>query len=539
MFTLSNLLFFSKRSFGAFLLVLINLLGTIGINLNFQGVYYDRKAYVSYSFYDSTRKVGVNEYLERNASYDIFLARNEREACQIVMRSNKDSGSDYRLEFSEFTNEDGQVLESQIYLEHYINCTTDKDYGTYPDALEPISRDKVITLRHNVNWPFYIEVRAGENTPAGQYKAQIKVTRLRGDGELQLITEVSATVWDFSLPVTPTMDTAFGLNRTYIQKVHNTASNPAKTQELYEKYYEFLVDHKISPYAIPVDILSDQADAYMSDPRIKSFIIPYPANDAKLQEYYAKVSSNPDWKKKGYFYPIDEPSGLEAYARYDTITDRLDRLCPGYNMVTPFGGVKFTADGQTYYPARLQQKSNIVCPISQDYSNKEFRALIDERRADGSKIWWYICCVPNPDTKYANIFTQSDGIEGRLLMWQQKKLDINGLLYWDTTYWNYVVNPWASAWTTPWTGNDTFGDGSLLYNGPDGPYPSLRLKYVSDGIEDFEYLTMAKELFGNDYIMKKIDKVTNSLEDYTRDDSLLAKVRLEIGKDLEKALANS
>ncbi len=196
-------------------------------------------------------------------------------------------------------------------------------------------------------------------------------------------------------------------------------------------------------------------------------------------------------------------------------------------------------NGVTYYPARLQKKSNIVCPISKDFSNKEFLNLIDERRADGSKIWWYVCCVPNPKTNYANIFTQSDGIEGRLLMWQQKKLDINGLLYWDTTYWNFVVNPWASAWTTPWTGNDTFGDGSLLYNGPDGPYPSIRLKYVSDGIEDFEYLTMAKDLFGHDYIMKKIDKVTNTLIDYTRDDSVLAKVRLEIGKDLEKALASS
>ena len=50
---------------------------------------------------------------------------------------------------------------------------------------------------------------------------------------------------------------------------------------------------------------------------------------------------------------------------------------------------------------------------------------------------------------------------------------------------------------------------------------------------------MAKDLFGHDYIMKKIDKVTNTLIDYTRDDSVLAKVRLEIGKDLEKALASS
>jgi len=268
-------------------------------------------------------------------------------------------------------------------------------------------------------------------------------------------------------------------------------------------------------------------------------MVPYPADDAKLQEYYAKVSSNRTWKKKSFFYPIDEPWDLDDYARYDVITDRLDRLCPGYNLVTPFGGVSFVNNDTTYYPIRLQKKSNIVCPISTNYSSKEFLSLVDERRADGSKIWWYICCTPGPNSKYPNIFTQSDGIEGRLLMWQQKKLDINGLLYWDTTYWNNVVSPWASAWTTPWTGKDTFGDGSLLYNGPDGPYASLRLKYVSDGIEDFEYLTMARDLLGEDYMMQKINKVTNTLQDFTRDDSVLAKVRFEIGKDLEKALANS
>lgn len=540
MFIFDNAFILFRRAMSTILVFLISLSYPLGLNIDFQGVRYNNKSFVSYSFYDSTRKVQMNEYLEKNKTYDIHLARNETEACKIVIRSrNKSNSNKYSVEFTEFKNENGDILKSTIHEEHYINCASSRDFGTYPDALVPIARSKQYTLASQINWPFYIQAQADESTPAGKYSAQVIVHRLKGEGagDLQLIADVSATVWDFDLPQTPTMDTAFGLNRNYIQKVHNSAGTPGLTQDLYEQYYEYLLQHKISPYTIPVDILSDAADAYMSDPRVKSFRIPYPANDALLQQYHAKVQSNPDWAAKGYFYPIDEPGNLADYERYNTITDRLDNLCPGYNMVTPFGGTQLKEDGEIYYGAYLQAKSNIVCPISSNFSDKKFLSQMDERRADGSKIWWYICCAPRPDTKYPNIFTQSDGIEGRILMWQQKMVNATGLLYWDTTYWNNVVSPWASAWTTPWTGDDTFGDGSLFYPGNNEPLSSLRLEYISDGIEDFEYLTMAEALFGRDYVDKKIKKVVNTLEDYTHKDSNLAQVRLEIGNDIEARLA--
>ncbi|MDR1630099.1 MAG: DUF4091 domain-containing protein [Oscillospiraceae bacterium] len=537
MFFFSNAFLSFKRAMGVFMVWVLSLGYSLGFSTDFQGVYYDRSSVVAYSFYDSTRKVGINEYLEKTADYDIYLARNETEACQIVLRSKFNSTSrKYSVEFTDFTNENGDVLESTVYEEQYITCVSNKNYGTYPDALVPFLSGKQYTLSSQINWPFYIQARADETTPAGKYAAQVVVKSLHDD-KVQLVADVTATVWDFALPETPAMDTAFGLGRGNIVKAHHAADDPERAQALYEQYYEFMLDHKISPYTLPVDILSDEADAYMSDPRVKSFIIPYPGDDVLLQEYYQKVQSNPEWAKKGYFYPIDEPWNLTDYARYTAITDRLDRLCPGYNMVTPFTGVSFKENGTTYYGAYLQAKSNIVCPISSNFSNKDFLMQMDERRADGSKIWWYICCAPNPKTKYANIFTQSEGIEGRLLMWQQKKLNVTGLLYWDTTYWNDVTSPWASAWTTPWTGNDTFGDGSLLYPGQDGPVASLRLEYVSDGIEDFEYLTIAERLFGSEYVAKKIAEVTNTLEDYTRNDSVLANVRVAVGNDIAAALS--
>ena len=38
------------------------------------------------------------------------------------------------------------------------------------------------------------------------------------------------------------------------------------------------------------------------------------------------------------------------------------------------------------------------------------------------------------------------------------------------------------------------GDGTLIYPGPDGAIPSLRLKLIRDGIDDYEYLTMLRDV---------------------------------------------
>lgn len=537
MFIFSNGFLNAKRYISLFLSFLLSIGYFLGLDVSLEGVRNNKESKIFCSFYEPTRKIRINEYLEKNKDYDIYLARNELEGCQFVIGSSSKSSKRYSVEFTPFKNENGDVLKSSAYEEQYITCISDKNYGTFPDALSPVNANKQYVFKQNVNYPFYIEVNATKDTPAGKYTSQIIVRNLEQDGRVDVIGNVSATVWDFELPETPTMDTAFGLNRTYISRAYGVANNSEFAQGMYEKYYEYMLQHKISPYSIPVDILSSEADAYMSDPRVKSFIIPYPGNDAKLQEYYQKVKSNPDWAEKGYFYPIDEPWNLEDYARYNAITDRLERLCPGFNMVTPFGGLNFKENNQTYYGIELQNKSNIVCPISTNFSDKTFLSQVDERRADGSKIWWYICCAPSPNKKYANIFTISEGIEGRILMWQQKNLNITGLLYWDTAYWNDVSSPWASAWTTPWTGVDTFGDGSLLYPGANGPVASLRLKYVSDGIEDFEYLTISEEIFGKDYVNKKIAKVSKNLTNYTYDDSLLAKVRIEIGNDIQEKLS--
>ena len=515
---------------------------SIGIEIAFRGCYDKISQMVSYSFYDSTQKVKTTDPIAKNKNYTMYLAKNELENCQIAVRFRSDRKA--YIEMTEFRDENGNVLESELFKELYVETSTEVINTKYPDAIESVGhKDYDFYANRESNYVYLINVRSDKDTPSGKYTATIKMgcTEKEGDEKWNISTEVSAYVWNFTLPDTPSCETAMGLGKGDIAKAHGVSSKSAEAQTLYEKYYEFLVDHKVSPYSIPVDILSDEADKYMSDPRVTSFMIPYPSDDELLQKYYAKVTSNEEWAKKAYFYPIDEPSNDEAYKKYNEMTERLSRLCPGYNMVTPFYLDKVELENGTFSSVELQKTgSNIMCPVSNLFSEKGFVNEVNQRVADGDKLWWYVCCGPGPNTDYCNLFTQFDGIRHRILFWQQNDLDITGLLYWSTNYWSDVNDVWDSAWTTPWTGYNTFGDGSLLYNGNkvgiDGPVSSLRLEAVTNGIEDYEYLEMAEKLLGKEYKDKIISKISRDLEHYTYDDERFAKVRIELGNAIEEAV---
>lgn len=541
MFILSALQSKLKKATCLFVSLLMMFAESAGIGISLRGCYDSLMSLVSYSFYDPTVKINAVGPMDKTPDYTMYLAKNEREACQIAFRMRVDRSA-MKISMTDFTDEQGNTLDAQIYGEHYVQTDSSAVINSsYPDAIVPVTDTTTFTMRHEANRPFYISVRSSEDTVPGLYTAQIRFENTNDDREREAVTvEVKAHVWDFVLAQTPSCTTSMGLNRAQIAKAHGVAADSDEAQALYETYYEFLADHKISPYTIPVDLLSDEADAYMSDPRITSFVIPYPSDDALLQKYYEKVSSNEEWAKKGYFYPIDEPSNEEHFTRYNEITDRLQRLCPGYNMATPFFTKEVEFNGEKTTGLELQRgRSNIICSGSQLYANRAHRTAVADRVASGDRAWWYVCCAPMGD--YCNLFTHWDGIKHRILFWQQKDYDVEGLLYWDTTYWKDVnYDPWSSAWTTPWTGPNTFGDGSLLYNGNkygiDGPISSLRLEAVTNGIEDYEYLTLAEMLLGKAYTDRVIAKITKDLEHYTLDDAYFAAVRIELGNALEAAI---
>lgn len=493
-----------------------------------------------YSFYEATEKILQYDNLEKKAEHTLYAAKNEYEYCQLAvcLPENKDN---VQITLTSFADKNGNTIETVFCEEYYIKTSGKGNTGYYPDALIPISADTLYTLNmeNARNYPFFIGIKTTENTIPGDYSARFTL-KFDGDNENTFDIEIKAHIWDFLLPVTPSMDTAVGLGRNNIANAHNVAQGSAEAQELYEIYYEFLLEHKLSAFEMPADLLSDEADKYMSDPRCTSFGVNYGTDD-EIRAYAKKLESNPVWADKSFFYPIDEPASKEAYEEYDLICERLACLYPEYNMVTPFYLNTGEIDGVTLHAIDLQEgKSNIMCPETILFDEKGFPERAYERQANGDKLWWYVCAGPSPTSDYCNLFTQFDGMKHRILFWQQKQYDVTGFLYWSATYWNQIGNdPWSASLTNPSANKEIYGDGTLLYDGHhiglNGPVSSLRLEAVTNGIEDYEYLTMAENLLGEEYVDEIISRISTDLTHYTLDDAFFAEVRIELGNAIEAA----
>ena len=110
-----------------------------------------------------------------------------------------------------------------------------------------------------------------------------------------------------------------------------------------------------------------------------------------------------------------------------------------------------------------------------------------------------------------------------------QSLGLTGLLYWSVDDWS--TNPWKNP-----QGNqnpDYPGEGILVY--PGGPAglkgvaPSMRLKYLRDGVQDYEYLQLLKNCGQADYALATSRTVGPDWRHWTRDGALLESVREQLG----------
>lgn len=501
---------------------------------------------IFYDFGLSSEKPLQSTKLGTDDTITVSLAKNEWEGFQVFFATAA-KGKTIRAYITAFKNADGKKLETAAFKEIYTDVPGygDKYCSSYADALVPTnhyaaSYGGAAELQKGLMQGYYIRVHTKADTAPGEYTATLSAKNEKG--EVILEKEIKATVYDFALPETPSCVTAMGNQSSAFLKLNGfdpKESDPeafdAQAKEtVIKQYYDYLLSNRISPYNLPYDILDERADAYMSDPRVTSFKIPYPSDDELLVKYYEKVTSNPEWAKKGYFYPIDEPSSEDAYKSYNEITERLSRLCPGYNMVTPFNTDKVTFGGKEHSSVELQsQKSSILCGLSDVVNRGTVHEEMMNAVKTGSRAWWYVCCAPGED--YCNFFIYQNALRHRILFWQQKSMDITGLLYWDTLYYD-KGNPWETSKT--WDDFSAAGDGCLVYPGRyiglNKPVGTLRLMNITDGIEDYDYLTLAEERFGKEWVDEKISSVTSSLTEYTQDSELFFKVRNEIGAALSK-----
>ena len=259
------------------------------------------------------------------------------------------------------------------------------------------------------------------------------------------------------------------------------------------------------------------------------------------------------WKEKGWFdlghvYGFDElrpaeyPSGIEAYRRL------IDALPDAPLM-------------QTYYvnrkPKPLAGLVKVWCAITSVYDED----FLESRRALGEPVWLYVCCGPHPP--FANFFIDQPAIDHRILFWQAWQKHATGLLYWRVNYWhgNLPGKPGDPCWpNVPWNmekagtyrDHKVNGDGWLIYPGPDlKPYSCVRLENIRDGIEDYEYLWLLRDLVSKakkreaqartvgeaERLLAVGQDISETFTKFTRDPSIIMRRREKIAEMIERLRA--
>ncbi len=121
-----------------------------------------------------------------------------------------------------------------------------------------------------------------------------------------------------------------------------------------------------------------------------------------------------------------------------------------------------------------------------------------------------------------------------------QSLGLTGILYWKVDSWS--SDPWNQVNNAgTYSSNNYPGEGMLVYPGAQvgisGVAPSMRLKWLRDGVEDYEYVQMLKNAGQSAFALGLAAGAGANWSTWTKDPNVLASVRLQLGQALDQLSA--
>lgn len=226
-----------------------------------------------------------------------------------------------------------------------------------------------------------------------------------------------------------------------------------------------------------------------------------------MSKYLSQIQSHlkdKGWLGKEYVYWFDEP-GKNDYPFVRQGMEIIKESAPEINT--------FITENDP--GPQIMDVTDITCTIWHRIDPEKAAEVVN----NGQEYWSYLCTAPK--APWISEFIDHDAVNMRMWLWMTYEYKLSGILIWATNYWTsraasptgYLQNPWQEpasfvqnyGWPygkqTVW-GN---GDGRFWYppnRNPNtdksvfvkGPVPCLRLEFLRQGIEDYEYLIQLEKL---------------------------------------------
>ena len=447
----------------------------------------------------------------------LSLARNEVEDGQIIVEAPWRDVTVTDIVFSDLEGP-GQAIIPANRLSwrrvDFVETTFEPPYsaprvGWYPDPLMPA---EAFTIKHPARVPVWISLRAPTDAPAGIYSGTVTVKTSQGP-PAQVALQV--VVHDFAIPDETHLRTMTWLGGGVIRAFYGYGwSREGEQQQAatIRRYQSMLLEHRLGPGGDVAGTITqgkdghyqfDRFDATMQrliDQGMNAFILGTAPNlkragkseytPAFIAEFTKRIKACGDhlrkkgWLDMAYVYTYDE-APKQHWGEVRKIARAIKKVAPELQILQCLNE-----------PKGVQALAGDV-DVFDVYVGQYHKSGVQAMQAQGTEAWLAVCCYP---MEHPNLFTEYPLLDARILPLFCWKYHVRGFEYWSPVAWgrNWQKKPPQQWPNVPWDPN-TFGryngDGQLLYPGADGiPYPSIRLKALRDGFEDYEYLWLLHEL---------------------------------------------
>jgi len=471
----------------------------------------------------------LNNTVWNNNTVNIFGAKNEIIAFQLIIQANSSGVDQVNVEISDLANGISVIPGSatgssdpfdyrgrniELFTEHYLNMVKRSPplwffsesavpsayyTGWVPDCLIPFSAPSgkggaPFSIDPNINQGIWVDILIPENAVAGTYtgNAIVKIA----DKVFQTIP-VSLKVYDFALSDSTHLKNMFGYSPGTIARRHNVSRGTKEYYDLEVKYNQMAHRHRFD-LVTGVENLDDMNNYYKryltgeayneklgyagpgKNTGNNTFSIGYGGDFPEEYGGSVRKMNKPDWWKGSNAWEswfIRNASGVERH-KY-LFPDEPDFKGPE--------GAKGTGSMDTI---RMQAKwthsnpgignniptlvTNKIIPGLKGYvdfwsiSSQEFTMnTTPEDIADERAQGHKFGIYNGYRPGMGAVVSDADAVEFRVMPWIVWKYQVDQYFYWSTTFWRDL-----NVFVNPLTYEDRInGDGTFLYPGQDNVFP--------------------------------------------------------------------
>mgnify|MGYP001812344850 CR=1 FL=1 len=411
-------------------------------------------------------------------------------------------------------------------------------------------------INGDMNFRIWVDYRIPVDQQPGQYRGRVMVKNVETQTVVSTL-DINIHVADETLPKRPSLKSFFGLNEHHIARLSglDREDDGVALSEVMHSYYQLMMDCRVEPglvYATSAPV-NDRGELRWEEPASSTM----PAAKAIIHRYFTEGTFQslhlPMWRDYPYADPLgydrdkavnylaqlaklcketapesdlffsvgslDEPDSAGAYKK---IRDWAKLVHDASAVAKEKISFFVTEQPQPQNPkwGTLEKSVDIWAPhvmwAWEDLESQSGKRKITERIAAGDQVWCYAALSQfrdtwlaekgKPNTKSGSYppvwLTDYPAVQFRILPWICYAHDLNGIHYWDIFHWPAGTNPWHDAGTFVIEDETFNGDGLLIY--PPAPValrgsmaakpcPSIRLKWLRDGMDDYDHLNILRK----------------------------------------------